>query len=214
MLLDLTGSPYARLRPIHPRNQHDGSPSSPAAQILTRSRPARSLTSSMPVRILTTSSPTRSVLQVCVPWSAPARRQLPRRLVGRPRNPAKFGLGFVSLLFDLVFLAQHYVLYWPRDTESGGLERAPIAAASAHAINGPGGGGGGAQSSHAVWTVGSATRDERRAPLLAGSIAGSESDQTPQPHSASARSVSEVDRERDPHLASVVPSGPLHVGSS
>ena len=26
-------------------------------------------------------------------------------------NPVKFGLGFVSILFDLVFITQHYVLY-------------------------------------------------------------------------------------------------------
>lgn len=27
-------------------------------------------------------------------------------------NPVKFGLGFVSLSFDIVFMLQHYVLYY------------------------------------------------------------------------------------------------------
>jgi cystinosin len=26
-------------------------------------------------------------------------------------NPAKFGLGFVSIIFDLIFITQHYYLY-------------------------------------------------------------------------------------------------------
>ncbi|KAL3907351.1 MAG: hypothetical protein SGARI_003578 [Bacillariaceae sp.] len=31
-------------------------------------------------------------------------------------NPAKFGLGFVSIVFDLIFMVQHYCLY---TTEGG-----------------------------------------------------------------------------------------------
>lgn len=26
-------------------------------------------------------------------------------------NPVKFGLGFVSIFFDIIFMVQHYVLY-------------------------------------------------------------------------------------------------------
>lgn len=30
-------------------------------------------------------------------------------------NPAKFGLGNISLVLDIVFICQHYVLYGPND---------------------------------------------------------------------------------------------------
>ena len=50
-------------------------------------------------------------------------------------NPAKFGLGFVSLLFDLVFLTQHYALYRPRSATCDPLEDAHPAAGCARAIN-------------------------------------------------------------------------------
>lgn len=30
-------------------------------------------------------------------------------------NPAKFGLGNISLVLDIVFICQHYVLYGPHD---------------------------------------------------------------------------------------------------
>jgi cystinosin len=35
-------------------------------------------------------------------------------------NPAKFGLGFVSIFFDLIFFLQHYVLY-PDDHTHGDM---------------------------------------------------------------------------------------------
>ena len=34
-----------------------------------------------------------------------------RDFSGITGNPAKFGLGFVSIIFDVVFMLQHYCLY-------------------------------------------------------------------------------------------------------
>lgn len=39
-------------------------------------------------------------------------------------NPVKFGLGNISMSFDIIFLVQHFVLYrqHPRDQESGHID--------------------------------------------------------------------------------------------
>lgn len=34
---------------------------------------------------------------------------------GITSNPAKFGLGNISLVLDIIFLTQHYILYGPVD---------------------------------------------------------------------------------------------------
>ena len=36
---------------------------------------------------------------------------LPHSWTGILGNPAKFGLGFVSIVFDIIFMLQHYVFY-------------------------------------------------------------------------------------------------------
>lgn len=39
-------------------------------------------------------------------------------------NPVKFGLGFASMFFDIIFCAQHYILYPAKvDPHSGGQGR-------------------------------------------------------------------------------------------
>lgn len=35
-------------------------------------------------------------------------------------NPVKFGLGYISIFFDIIFITQHYVLYPRARTTSGG----------------------------------------------------------------------------------------------
>ena len=35
-------------------------------------------------------------------------------------NPAKFGLGWLSIVFDLIFMTQHYCLYSPRTVDNSG----------------------------------------------------------------------------------------------
>ena len=41
-------------------------------------------------------------------------------------DPTKFGLGVISIAFDLIFMFQHYCLFWgkqPRDEETGGYKK-------------------------------------------------------------------------------------------
>ena len=43
---------------------------------------------------------------------------------GLTGNPVKFGLGQISIIFDLIFMAQHYVLYRNTKTfDEEGIER-------------------------------------------------------------------------------------------
>jgi len=43
-------------------------------------------------------------------------------------NPVKFGLGNVSLIFDIIFIIQHYVLYGYTDQDQGqdSVEEGPL----------------------------------------------------------------------------------------
>lgn len=70
-------------------------------------------------------------------------------------NPAKFLLGFASIFFDLIFMAQHFCLYPAHDVDADAwaaadLEEAcargqsKLQAAEAAAVSGSGGGGGSA----------------------------------------------------------------------
>ena len=43
-------------------------------------------------------------------------------------NPAKLGLGLVSISFDIIFMVQHYVLYRNPQIDNGGI----VAAGSDH----------------------------------------------------------------------------------
>ena len=41
-------------------------------------------------------------------------------------NPAKFGLSNISLFFDVIFITQHYVLYWNTKDEEQEQEERPL----------------------------------------------------------------------------------------
>lgn len=52
-------------------------------------------------------------------------------------NPVKFGLSFVSMFFDVLFMYQHYVLYPDRedagaDDPEGAVEDAPLLGEDRH----------------------------------------------------------------------------------
>ena len=49
-------------------------------------------------------------------------------------NPVKFGLGQISIIFDLLFMVQHYILY--RGAEEDGLERETSDGESARSLLG------------------------------------------------------------------------------
>ncbi|KAL9184989.1 hypothetical protein ACHAXT_002766 [Thalassiosira profunda] len=65
-----------------------------------------------------------SIVQLVGDSLAEARAQgLPHSWTGIVGNPAKFGLGLVSIFFDIIFMIQHYVLYRnppPRHPLDGG----------------------------------------------------------------------------------------------
>lgn len=48
------------------------------------------------------------------------------KLDGIKGNPVKFGLAFVSLVFDAVFMIQHYVLYPAKSSEIPAVDTAPL----------------------------------------------------------------------------------------
>jgi cystinosin len=41
-------------------------------------------------------------------------------------NPVKFGLGNVSIIFDIIFMTQHYILYRKSSGENGDDEERPL----------------------------------------------------------------------------------------
>lgn len=56
---------------------------------------------------------------------------------GAVGDPVKFGLGFTSMVFDVIFMLQHYVLFREAVDDAPGAKEASVNGQYLHVVDGP-----------------------------------------------------------------------------